>query len=198
MGRRKVIIKRLEDMKARQAKFSKRKTGLIKKAKEISILCDVDLALVMFSPTGKPICVVGQDKDLGSVLQRLSSLSVEKRQERRAYSTKKIYSNSSSEVDPRNFSPDNRRSEVLKLHVGELTELKGKFAEKSKILGDWKNPHMVEDLAQIKVMEHHLIRSLYKLKIQKVELLEEQQKEHRNLQGELLEKQHGEHTNTSI
>ncbi|GKV00050.1 hypothetical protein SLEP1_g12805 [Rubroshorea leprosula] len=148
-------------MKARQAKFSKRKTGLIKKAKEISILCDADLALVMFSPTGKPICVVGQDKDLGSVLQRLSSLSVEGRQERRAYSTKllqKIYSNSSSEVDPRNFSPDNRRSEVLKLHVGELAELKGKFAEKSKILGDWKNPHMVEDLAQIKVMEHHLIR----------------------------------------
>ncbi|KAJ4833605.1 Agamous-like MADS-box protein agl65 [Turnera subulata] len=62
MGRRKLKIEKLECMKARQAKYSKRKIGLLKKAKELSILCDVDLALLMFSPTGKPSLFVGQNK----------------------------------------------------------------------------------------------------------------------------------------
>ena len=62
MGRRKLKIQRLESMKARQAKYSKRKTGLVKKAKELAILCDVDVALLLFSPTEKPTLFVGQDK----------------------------------------------------------------------------------------------------------------------------------------
>ena len=62
MGRRKLKIQRLECVKARQAKYSKRKIGILKKAKELAILCDIDLALLMFSPTGKPTLHVGQDK----------------------------------------------------------------------------------------------------------------------------------------
>ncbi|KAJ6856655.1 hypothetical protein NC651_038341 [Populus alba x Populus x berolinensis] len=63
MGRRKLKIQRLECVKARQAKYSKRKIGILKKAKELSILCDIDLALLMFSPTAKPTLYVGQDKE---------------------------------------------------------------------------------------------------------------------------------------
>lgn len=62
MGRRKLTIKRLESMKARQTKYSKRKVGLLKKAKELSVLCDTDLALLMFSPTGKPSLFIGHNK----------------------------------------------------------------------------------------------------------------------------------------
>jgi hypothetical protein len=62
MGRRRLKIQRLECVKARQAKYSKRKIGILKKAKELAILCDIDLALLMFSPTGKPTLYVGQDK----------------------------------------------------------------------------------------------------------------------------------------
>jgi len=62
MGRRRLKIQRLECVKARQAKYSKRKIGFLKKAKELAILCDIDLALLMFSPTGKPALYVGQDK----------------------------------------------------------------------------------------------------------------------------------------
>ncbi|KAK1551003.1 hypothetical protein Q3G72_028561 [Acer saccharum] len=61
MGRKKITIKRLESGKARQMKYSKRKKGILKKAKEISVLCDVDLTLCMFSPGGKPSLYVGQD-----------------------------------------------------------------------------------------------------------------------------------------
>ncbi|KAF4371400.1 hypothetical protein F8388_018768 [Cannabis sativa] len=53
MGRVKLQIKRIENTTNRQVTFSKRRNGLIKKAYELSVLCDVDLALVMFSPSGR-------------------------------------------------------------------------------------------------------------------------------------------------
>ncbi|KAL8161916.1 hypothetical protein V2J09_013405 [Rumex salicifolius] len=53
MGRRKVEIKRIEDKSSRQVTFSKRRSGLIKKARELSILCDVQLALIVFSARGR-------------------------------------------------------------------------------------------------------------------------------------------------
>ncbi|XP_052485203.1 MADS-box transcription factor 50-like [Gossypium raimondii] len=61
MGRRKLKIQRLEDMKARQAIYSMRKRGILKKAKELSILCDVEVVLSLSSPSGKPTLFVGQD-----------------------------------------------------------------------------------------------------------------------------------------
>ncbi|KAI3761005.1 hypothetical protein L1987_51410 [Smallanthus sonchifolius] len=53
MGRRKVAIKRIDDTTSRQVTFSKRRNGLLKKAKEISILCDAQLGVILFSSTGK-------------------------------------------------------------------------------------------------------------------------------------------------
>lgn len=61
MGRKKLKIQRLEDLKERQAKYSKRKTGILKKAKELSILCNVDVGLLFSSPSGKPSLYAGQD-----------------------------------------------------------------------------------------------------------------------------------------
>ncbi|XP_031277044.1 agamous-like MADS-box protein AGL65 [Pistacia vera] len=174
MGRRKLTIKRLESMKARQTKYSKRKVGLLKKAKELSVLCDTDLALLMFSPTGKPSLFIAHNKDLSNVLERLSKLSVEDREERRGYTMKllkKIYAN--SDIDPRNFSLD--RNDALKLHEDQLRELKQKLAEKSRILREWKNPQNVKDLAQIKIMEEHLMGYLNKIIFKKRQLLLEQQ-----------------------
>ncbi|PKI40638.1 hypothetical protein CRG98_038987 [Punica granatum] len=49
MGRVKLQIKRIENPTNRQVTFSKRRNGLIKKAYELSILCDIDIALIMFS-----------------------------------------------------------------------------------------------------------------------------------------------------
>ncbi|KAI3467728.1 hypothetical protein Pfo_024391 [Paulownia fortunei] len=53
MGRRKLEIKRIEDNSARLVSFSKRRNGLLKKAKELSVLCDVDVAAIIFSSRGK-------------------------------------------------------------------------------------------------------------------------------------------------
>lgn len=53
MGRVKLEIKRIENPVNRQVTFSKRRNGLIKKAYELSILCDIDIAVIMFSPSGR-------------------------------------------------------------------------------------------------------------------------------------------------
>ncbi|XP_052175332.1 agamous-like MADS-box protein AGL104 [Diospyros lotus] len=51
MGRVKLEIKRIENNTNRQVTFSKRRNGLIKKAYELSVLCDIEIALIMFSPS---------------------------------------------------------------------------------------------------------------------------------------------------
>ncbi|XP_021745286.1 agamous-like MADS-box protein AGL27 [Chenopodium quinoa] len=53
MGRRKIEMKRIEDKSSRQVTFSKRRSGLIKKARELSVLCDVDVAVLVFSNRGR-------------------------------------------------------------------------------------------------------------------------------------------------
>ncbi|KAG6576757.1 MADS-box transcription factor 17, partial [Cucurbita argyrosperma subsp. sororia] len=53
MGRGKVVVERIENKVNRQVSFSKRRNGLLKKASELSVLCDVDVALIIFSSRGK-------------------------------------------------------------------------------------------------------------------------------------------------
>nr|AAF18376.1 MADS-box transcription factor [Picea abies] len=53
MGRGKIEIKMIENPTNRQVTFSKRRGGLTKKAQELSVLCNAEVALIVFSNTGK-------------------------------------------------------------------------------------------------------------------------------------------------
>uniref|UniRef100_A0A7N0ZRF9 Agamous-like MADS-box protein AGL15 n=1 Tax=Kalanchoe fedtschenkoi TaxID=63787 RepID=A0A7N0ZRF9_KALFE len=53
MGRGKIEIKKIENINSRQVTFSKRRSGLLKKARELSVLCDAEVAVIIFSNTGK-------------------------------------------------------------------------------------------------------------------------------------------------
>ncbi|XP_042509537.1 MADS-box protein JOINTLESS isoform X1 [Macadamia integrifolia] len=53
MAREKIQIKKIDNATARQVTFSKRRRGLFKKAEELSILCDAEVALIIFSSTGR-------------------------------------------------------------------------------------------------------------------------------------------------
>ena len=53
MGRRKLEIKRIQNKSSRKVAFSKRRSGLFKKARHLSVLCDVDVAAVVISDSGK-------------------------------------------------------------------------------------------------------------------------------------------------
>ncbi|GLT93695.1 hypothetical protein SLE2022_114740 [Rubroshorea leprosula] len=53
MGRGKIAIRRIDNSTSRQVTFSKRRNGLLKKAKELAILCDAEVGVMIFSSTGK-------------------------------------------------------------------------------------------------------------------------------------------------
>ncbi|KAJ6734863.1 MADS BOX PROTEIN [Salix purpurea] len=69
MGRGRVQLKRIENKISRQVTFSKRRTGLQKKAHEISVLCDADVALIVFSTKGK-LFEYSTDSSMESILER--------------------------------------------------------------------------------------------------------------------------------
>ncbi|XP_044460846.1 agamous-like MADS-box protein MADS1 [Mangifera indica] len=52
-GRGKIEIKRIENTTNRQVTFCKRRNGLLKKAYELSVLCDAEVSLIVFSSRGR-------------------------------------------------------------------------------------------------------------------------------------------------
>lgn len=53
MGRNKLSVRKIDNQTSRQVTYSKRKDAIVKKASELSVLCDTDVGLLMFSPTGR-------------------------------------------------------------------------------------------------------------------------------------------------
>lgn len=63
MGRRKIQISRIMDERNRQVTFTKRKFGLMKKAYELSVLCDCEIALIIFNSSNKLFQYASTDMD---------------------------------------------------------------------------------------------------------------------------------------
>jgi hypothetical protein len=53
MGRKKISISRINDERNRQVTFTKRKFGLMKKAYELSVLCDCEIVIIIFNSNNK-------------------------------------------------------------------------------------------------------------------------------------------------
>ncbi|XP_042235713.1 myocyte-specific enhancer factor 2-like isoform X1 [Homarus americanus] len=63
MGRKKIQISRITDERNRQVTFTKRKFGLMKKAYELSVLCDCEIALIIFNSSNKLFQYASTDMD---------------------------------------------------------------------------------------------------------------------------------------
>ncbi|KAI5066130.1 hypothetical protein GOP47_0018754 [Adiantum capillus-veneris] len=68
MGRGKIEMKRIENSTSRQVTFCKRRVGLVKKARELSILCDAHVALIVFSSSGRLFEYAG-GRSMSEILQ---------------------------------------------------------------------------------------------------------------------------------
>ncbi|XP_028788381.1 agamous-like MADS-box protein AGL62 [Neltuma alba] len=55
-GRKKIEIKEIDKDSNKQVTFSKRRTGLFKKASELCVLCNAQIAMIVFSPADKAFC----------------------------------------------------------------------------------------------------------------------------------------------
>ena len=81
MGRGKIEIKMIENSTNRQVTYSKRRAGLFKKARELSVLCDAQVCLLMVSSTNKfcDYCSSStMSLSLSPSLSRSPSISIQK------------------------------------------------------------------------------------------------------------------------
>ncbi|CAF1920564.1 unnamed protein product [Brassica napus] len=161
MGRGRVQLRRIENKIRRQVTFSKRRTGLVKKAQEISVLCDADVALIVFSPKGKLF-----EYSAGSSMERILD-----RYERCSYAGQDIPTPSldsqgecSTEcskllrmIDAMQISLRHLKGEeVDALSIRELQSLEMQLDTSLRRTRSRKNQLMVESLAQLQKKEKEL------------------------------------------
>uniref|UniRef100_A0A0D9ZL81 MADS-box domain-containing protein n=1 Tax=Oryza glumipatula TaxID=40148 RepID=A0A0D9ZL81_9ORYZ len=72
MARGKVQMRRIENPVHRQVTFCKRRMGLLKKAKELSVLCDADIGVIVLSPHGK-IYELATNGNMEGLIERYKS-----------------------------------------------------------------------------------------------------------------------------
>ncbi|KAG8059123.1 hypothetical protein GUJ93_ZPchr0002g24695 [Zizania palustris] len=91
MGRGKIVIRRIDNSTSRQVTFSKRRNGIFKKAKELAILCDAEVGLIIFSSTGR--LYEYSNTSMKSVIDRYGKSKDEQQQDNVAnpYSELKVY-----------------------------------------------------------------------------------------------------------
>eukprot|EP00873_Tetraselmis_striata_P017865 jgi/Tetstr1/438129/TSEL_002855.t1 len=80
MGRKKIKIERILDERNRQVTFTKRKNGLMKKAMELSVLCDCEIALIIFNSNSKLFQY--SSVPMGSLLGKFSQACVDPQEKR--------------------------------------------------------------------------------------------------------------------
>nr|UXR27449.1 MADS transcription factor PI2 [Staphisagria picta] len=119
MGRGKIEIKRIENSTNRQVTYSKRRNGILKKAKEITVLCDAEVSLVIFSSTGKMSEFVSPSTTLIKILDRYQRTSG-----RKLWDAKHEYLN--SEIDRIKKENDSMQIELRHLKGEDLTSLNPK------------------------------------------------------------------------
>nr|AFH66789.1 PI-like MADS-box protein [Narcissus tazetta subsp. chinensis] len=78
MGRGRIEIKRIENSTNRQVTFSKRRNGIVKKAKEISVLCESEIGIVIFSSLGKMSEYCSPNSSLSTLLEKYQQHSGKK------------------------------------------------------------------------------------------------------------------------
>ncbi|THG21337.1 hypothetical protein TEA_015112 [Camellia sinensis var. sinensis] len=142
MGRVKLKIKRLESTSNRQVTYSKRRNGILKKAKELSILCDIDIVLLMFSPTGKATLFRGERSNIEEVITKFAQLTPQERTKRKLESLEEL-------------------SNQLRMMQAQLTDA-------HKRLSCWSNPDKIDNIEHLSQMEESLRESLNQIRMQKV------------------------------
>nr|AMO12838.1 PISTILLATA-like MADS-box transcription factor PI-1 [Eriachne aristidea] len=75
MGRGKIEIKRIDNSTNRQVTFSKRRAGIVKKAREIGVLCDAEVGVVIFSSGGKLYDYCSPRTTLSRILEKYQNNS---------------------------------------------------------------------------------------------------------------------------
>ncbi|XVF43138.1 hypothetical protein PTKIN_Ptkin02bG0016500 [Pterospermum kingtungense] len=147
MGRVKLKIKKLENTNGRQATYAKRKHGIMKKANELSILCDVEIILLMFSPTNKPSLCIGK-RSIEEIIEKFAQLTPQERAK--------------------------RKLESLEDLSNQATMLQARLSEIHRRLSCWTNIDKINNVEQLGQMEDSLREYLNRIRAHKENLGKQQ------------------------
>ncbi|KAJ1296463.1 hypothetical protein BS78_01G302600 [Paspalum vaginatum] len=149
MVRGKTEMKRIENATSRQVTFSKRRNGLLKKAFELSVLCDAEVGLIVFSPRGK-------------LYEFASAPSLQKTIDRYKTYTRENVNNKTAQQNIQQVKAD-ALSLANRLEALEKT--------KRKFLGENLEDCSIEELHNLEVK---LQKSLHVIRGKKTQLMEQQ------------------------
>nr|BAK09619.1 MADS-box transcription factor [Cyclamen persicum] len=150
MGRGRVELKRIDNKINRQVTFAKRRNGLLKKAYELSVLCDAEVALIIFSNRGK-LYEFSSTNNMLKTLERYQKCS---------YGTMEC---------------NNAGREMEQISYREYMKLKGKHEElqryQRQLLGEDLGPLNMKELEHL---EHQLDSSLKLIRSTKTQAMLDQ------------------------
>ncbi|KAJ8511173.1 hypothetical protein OPV22_001607 [Ensete ventricosum] len=148
MVKGKRVIQRIENAASRQVTFSKRRNGLVKKALELSVLCDAEVALIIFSSQGKL-----HEFSSSSMLETIKHYRAHSREDTGNTSTEHVIE-------------ELKHEEACMSKKMELLE-----ASKQKLLGKNLESCSLEELHKL---EDKIEQGLRNIKVRKCHLLQEQ------------------------
>lgn len=163
MGRVKLKIKRLENTQNRQVTYSKRRNGILKKARELSILCDIDIILLMFSPSGKPTLFHGDHSNIEEVIAKFAQLTPQERAKRKLESLealKKTFKKLDHDVNIQDFFCSARTVEEL---TNEASTMQNRITGLHKRLSHWNNIDKIDNVEHLRQMEDILRESMERI-----------------------------------
>ncbi|EEC01598.1 DNA-binding protein, putative, partial [Ixodes scapularis] len=141
MGRKKIQISRITDERNRQVTFTKRKFGLMKKAYELSVLCDCEIALIIFNSTNKLFQYASTDMD--KVLLKYTEYNEPHESRTNSDIVEKEHKNSTNGCDSPEPDPDQYsltpRSEAKYSKINEEFELM--MQRSAQLNGSRVSPH---------------------------------------------------------
>ncbi|OIS95896.1 PREDICTED: truncated transcription factor CAULIFLOWER A-like [Nicotiana attenuata] len=160
MGRGKVQLRRIENKINRQVTFSKRRGGLVKKAHEISVLCDAEVALIVFSHKGK-IFEYSSDSCMEQILERYERYSYAERRLLASNSESSVQENWSLEyaklkakIDLLQRNHKHYMGEDLdSLNLKDLQNLEQQLDTSLKLIRSRKNQLMHESISMLQKKE---------------------------------------------
>ncbi|GMH01801.1 hypothetical protein Nepgr_003640 [Nepenthes gracilis] len=168
MGRGRVELKRIENKINRQVTFAKRRSGLLKKAYELSVLCDAEVALIIFSNRGKlyEFCSSSSMQKTLERYQRCSYGALDTSQPaKETGSSYQEYQKLKAKVDVLQRTQRNLLGDDLgELSTKELEQLEHQLDKSLRQIRSTKTQFMLDQLADLQQKEEILLESNTALK----------------------------------
>ncbi|KAL3845755.1 hypothetical protein ACJIZ3_003158 [Penstemon smallii] len=153
MGRGKIAIRRIDNSTSRQVTFSKRRNGLLKKAKELAILCDAEVGLIIFSSTSKLYDFASTS--MRSVMERYDNAKEQHHQLVNSTSEVKFWQREAAALRQQlqNLQENHRQlmgEELSGLSVKDLQNLENKMEMSLRCVRTRKDQILIDEIQELK------------------------------------------------